>query len=317
MNVMSYTIKVSIGSTPLLGLKNFKLDFQTPTLYLLTPGKCLRDCKYCSLARSSNSEEKFLSRVIWPTFNLDDVIERILKNKDKIKRVCIQTVNNRLSKEVYLKILRKISDKVKVSISINTDNDELIKELFLNGVDRVGIPLDVANEKNYKFLRGGDFFKKVNFILKIGKIYSGKISTHIIIGLGESDFEILNLYKLFITNKIDVGLFAFTPIKGTYLEKNPSPKLVRYRKVQLGTKLLEFGYNISDFKFKNSGELFGFPKFNLDEITKSKPFNTRGCPDCTRPFYNERPSKEIYNYPFDPEYEKIKKEIVDLGIIPI
>lgn len=317
MNAMSSTIKVSIGSTPSLGLINFKQNYLTPTLYLLTPGKCLRDCKYCSLAKNSNAEEKYLSRVIWPSFNLDDVIERILKNKDKIKRICIQTVNNRVSKETYLKILKKISDKVKVSISINTENDELIKELFSNGVDRVGIPLDVASEKSYEFLRGGDFFSKINFILKTGKIYIGKISTHIIVGLGETDFEILKLHKLFVTNKIKVGLFAFTPVKGTYLEKNPPPKLVRYRKVQLGTKLIELGYNMSDFKFKNSGELIGFPKFNLDELIKLKPFNTRGCPDCSRPFYNERSSKEIYNYHFDLEYEKIKKEIVDLGIVYI
>lgn len=315
MNAMYSTIKVSIGSTSVLGLKNLKQNYPVSTIYLLTPGKCLRDCKYCSLAKSSNAEEKFLSRVVWPTFDLDDVIERILKNRNEIKRVCIQTVNNRFSKEIYLKILKEISEKIKVSISINTENDNLINELFSNGVDRVGIALDVATERNYEFLRGGDFFKKINFILKIGKKYEGKISTHIIVGLNETDFEILDLYKLFITNKINVGLFAFTPIKGTYLEKNPPPKLIRYRKIQLGTKLIEFGYDLKDFKFKNSGELIGFPKFDLDEIIKLKPFNTRGCPDCNRPFYNERPSGEIYNYPFDPEYEKIKKEIIDLGIL--
>ncbi|MGB9749447.1 MAG: radical SAM protein [Caldisericia bacterium] len=311
---MSSTIKVSIGSTVPLGLKNFKQNYPTPTIYLLTPGKCLRDCKYCSLSKSSNSEEKFLSRVVWPSFEINDVIQRILNNRDRIKRVCIQTVNNRFSKEIYTKILKEISDKVKVSISINTENDNLIKKIFSFGADRIGLALDIATEKNYEFLRGGDFFKKINFILKTGKIYEGRISTHIIVGLNETDFEILNLYKLFITNKINVGLFSFTPIKGTYLEKNMPPKLIRYRKIQIGTKLLEIGFELRDFKFKNNGEIVGFPKFNLEELIKLKPFNTRGCPDCNRPFYNERPTGEVYNYPFDLDKESILKEMVDLGL---
>jgi len=314
MNVMSSTIKVSIGSTVPLGLKNFKQNYPTHTIYLLTPGKCLKDCKYCSLSKSSNSEEKFLSRVVWPSFEINDVIQRILNNRDKIKRVCIQTVNNRFSKEIYTKILKEIGDKVKVSISINTENDNLIKKIFSFGADRIGIALDIATEKNYEFLRGGDFFKKINFILKTGKIYEGRISTHIIVGLNETDFEILNLYKLFTTNKIDVGLFSFTPIKGTYLEKNTPPKLIRYRKIQIGTKLLEIGFELRDFKFKNNGEIIGFPKFNLEELIKLKPFNTKGCSDCNRPFYNERPIGEIYNYPFDLDKEIVLKEMIDLGL---
>jgi biotin synthase len=27
-------------------------------------------------------------------------------------------------------------------------------------------------------------------------------------------------------------------------------------------------------------------------------FMTRGCPDCNRPYYNERPGGPMYNYPF-------------------
>jgi biotin synthase len=27
------------------------------------------------------------------------------------------------------------------------------------------------------------------------------------------------------------------------------------------------------------------------------PFQTSGCPDCNRPFYNEQPGGPLYNYP--------------------
>lgn len=314
MNVMSSIIKISIGSTYLLGFKKSINDYPITTVYLLTPGKCLKDCKYCSLAKSSKSEEKFLSRVVWPTYDLDETINRIKENKDKFKRVCIQTVNNRFSKDIVDRIVKELKDITKISISINTESEERIKNLFDIGAERVGIPLDITSEKSYGELRGGDFFKKINFILKMGKIFENKISTHIIVGLNDTDYEIMNIYKLFVLNRINVGLFAFTPIKGTSLEKKDPPKLFRYRKIQLATKLIEIGFNLKDFKFTNKGEVAFFPKFDLDEIIKTKPFNTRGCPDCNRPFYNEKPKGEIYNYPYDVSFENVKREILDLGL---
>ena len=33
-------------------------------------------------------------------------------------------------------------------------------------------------------------------------------------------------------------------------------------------------------------------------LSSGKPFQTSGCPDCNRPFYNERPGGPIYNYPY-------------------
>jgi biotin synthase len=43
---------------------------------------------------------------------------------------------------------------------------------------------------------------------------------------------------------------------------------------------------------------FGVDKQELKRIVESgKPFLTSGCPDCNRPFYNEKPSGPIYNYP--------------------
>jgi biotin synthase len=32
-------------------------------------------------------------------------------------------------------------------------------------------------------------------------------------------------------------------------------------------------------------------------IETGEPFLTSGCSDCNRPFYNEKPSGPIYNYP--------------------
>jgi biotin synthase len=308
MNVMPSTIRVSLGSTDLLNYKKLNYDFEIKTVYLLIPGRCNFDCKYCTQGRSSKSEEKFLSRVVWPEYNLEETLERVILNKEKIKRVCIQTVNNRFLREYLFKILEKLKDKVIISISINTFDFSYIKELFSLKVDRIGLPIDVADKNLYKKLRGGDFDLKLNFILKVSEEFKGKISTHIIVGLGERDIDILNLYKIFIEKGIKVALFSFTPIKGTQLENFPPPSLIRYRKIQIATKLLENGYSIEDFKFDEENNLLKLPYINLDILKKLDPFKTRGCEYCTRPYYNERPKGDLYNYPYDLNESEFQKE---------
>ncbi len=308
MNATLSTIRVSLGSADLLGYKKLNYNFEIKTIYLLIPGKCNFNCKYCTQAKSSKQDEKYLSRVIWPEYNLDETLERIIINKKKIKRVCIQTVNNRFLKGTLLKILEKLRESVKFSISINTFDYSFIKELFLLGVDRVGLPIDVAEKNLYKKLRSGDFDKKLNFILKLGEEFVGKISTHIIVGLGESDFDILNLFKTFYNKNITVALFSFTPIKGTLMESYPQPSLIRYRKIQVATKLLEYGFSIKDLIFDKDKNLIKIPYIDKEYLKKINPFITRGCPDCTRPYYNERPKGELYNYPYNLSEEEFEKE---------
>jgi biotin synthase len=38
-------------------------------------------------------------------------------------------------------------------------------------------------------------------------------------------------------------------------------------------------------------------QLGADLPTDGTPFQTSGCPDCNRPFYNERPGGTMYNYP--------------------
>jgi biotin synthase len=43
---------------------------------------------------------------------------------------------------------------------------------------------------------------------------------------------------------------------------------------------------------------FGVDKRTLSQIIRTgEPFLTSGCPNCNRPYYNEKPSGPIYNYP--------------------
>lgn len=299
-------LRLSLGSAVVLGLVDKRIDATPTTIYVMTPGKCVRDCKYCSEAKSSSSLPNMLSRVTWPPFPVKEVVKKI--KSGEFNRLCIQTVNNKDSKKAIKNLLKEISTFLPVSVCINTYSEKFIEEMFQLGVDRIGLPIDAVNPEIYRSLRGGSFFKKLDFILRMGKKYSGRITTHIIVGLGESDFEILNLYEKFVKNKISVGLFAFTPVRGTKLQNMSPPDISRYRKIQVATKLLEDGFKLSSFKFMD-GNLKDLPEFSIERLKKLKPFNTRGCPYCNRPFYNEKPKGIMYNYPYELSEEEWKKEI--------
>ena len=70
-----------------------------------------------------------------------------------------------------------------------------------------------------------------------------------------------------------------------------------------------------DMGFGVDGKItdFGISNQKLKKIIEDgTPFLTSGCPNCNRPFYNEKPSGPIYNYPrkiSQEEIEKIKKEL--------
>jgi biotin synthase len=68
---------------------------------------------------------------------------------------------------------------------------------------------------------------------------------------------------------------------------------------------------IMNINFDDKGRITGFG-FRLEELkNKIQPiaFQTSGCPGCNRPYYNERPSGVMYNYPYEPSKEEHKKAL--------
>jgi biotin synthase len=129
----------------------------------------------------------------------------------------------------------------------------------------------------------------------------GQVSTHLIVGLGEKDNELLGMIQKMIDMGVYPSLFAFTPIPGSKFEKAPRPSLERYRRIQLAQHLLTRRMGrVEEMTFDSSGNLISFgmdEEYLLKIIETGRPFMTSGCPGCNRPYYNERPGGEIYNYP--------------------
>lgn len=322
-------IRVSTGTAIVLGLIEGKLDAEPTTAYLMTykNGKCNANCGFCPQARTSQSKAEMLSRVSWPTFltsNVTSAIKTAFK-QGKIKRVCIQALNYPevfMNLEAIVKEL-KSNSSIPISVSCQPLTAKNIQLLAHAGVNRIGIALDAATEAIFNKVKGSEAgssytwknqFKQLKMALEI--FGQGNVSTHIIVGLGETEKEVVMLVQKCVDINILPALFAFTPIRGTKLGNNQQPRIDVYRRIQLGRYLIvKCLSRCENFSFSNEGKItsFGLREMQLNKIIDvGEPFLTSGCPDCNRPFYNEKPSGPLYNYPnmmSKEEKEKIKQQL--------
>jgi biotin synthase-related radical SAM superfamily protein len=308
-------IRISIGSASILGLYETKKFKDKPTTcYLMTHtiGHCSANCGFCPQARESGSSIELLSRVSWPVFSFKDFLTKLnyMPQSKRFKRICIQTLNYLQNFQDLLEIVSQIrkTSNIPISIAIPPMGKENLERLKLLGVDRIGIALDGASPEIFEQIKGKIVNGPYNWDSHIQNLKvaltifgEGNVTTHIIVGLGETAFDIMKTIKKLHDLRIKVSLFAFMPIKGTKLENLSQPDLRNFRKIQLGRYLLvSDNRTLKDFTFNDVGEIV---KFNLNEkellniICNTDAFLTSGCPGCNRPYYTSRPSGPIYNYP--------------------
>jgi lipoyl synthase len=319
-------IRVSIGSASVLGFYN-STRFKVPptTCYIMTfnSNQCSANCAFCPQGRESKGSDELLSRVNWPVFKLKEFLTKFsyLSPSKRFKRLCLQTLNYPNNVQDVIEIISEVREKsdIPISIAIPPITRKNLKEIKNLGVERIGIALDASTPEIFENIKGkgvnGPYawdthFKALKDALDV--FSDGFVTTHLIIGLGESAKDILSLIYNLKNLRIRVGLFAFTPVKGTKLELHCSPDLLYFRKIQLGRYLiLEENKNLNDFIFNSKNEVV---KININKrdlerlITQTDAFLTSGCPGCNRPYYTSRPTGPIYNYPRK-LYEKEKKEI--------
>jgi biotin synthase len=324
-------VRVSLGSAIAMGLLEGKLDANPTTAYLMTyrEGKCTANCGFCPQARGSRGRADMLSRVSWPAFPTKKVLEAtaVSTQKSWVRRVCIQALNY---PNVFIHIqalVKAISCHTKVPISVSCQplNSEDIRRLAEAGVERISIPIDAATEEIFDKVKGSriggpyEMRRQLTLLKEAVRVFGkGKVTTHLIVGLGETERDMV----LTIQRCVDMGvlpaLFAFTPVAGTALENMKQPPIQQYRRVQLARYLIVNRMaRFENLSFDEMGHIksFGVNGQTLRQIIWSgKPFQTSGCPDCNRPYYNERPSGPIYNYPKPLSVEEIEKAVEELAI---
>lgn len=325
-------IRVSLGSAIIMGLTDGKLSAMPTTAYLMTyvEGKCTANCGFCPQAKESEGKTDLLSRVSWPAFPTKQVLDGLgtAVRSGRTKRVCIQALNYPEVFQHLRGLAQAIHEGTKVPISISCQplSHENIRLLAKAGADRIGIPLDAATQKLFDrvkgHLTGGPYtwekqFELLGEALKVfGK---GNVSTHFIVGLGETEEEMANAIQQCVDVGVLPALFAFTPIVGTPLENVSQPQIQSYRRMQLARfVILHEIAGTQDMKFKDGRLVDIHVERNvlMQIIQSGEPFRTSGCPDCNRPFYNEKPSGPIYNFPrrlTEKEISDVEKELDLIG----
>lgn len=311
-------IRLSLGTAIELGLLNKASDIPPTTAYIMIGDKCSNKCAFCSQSAESSTRKDKLSRVIWPEFSKEEILSVLKSYKGKhIKRICIQSMYSDDAHMEVEEFILYIKDEIDypISLSAKLESDKDIDKFFKCGVDKIGIAIDACNKELYESIKGSSYKEKLDLITNMSNKYEGKISTHIIVGLGETHKDIYELYNYLKDNKVTVSLFAFTPVKGTKMENISQPNIESYRRVQLMTYMMDRGYNKDYFKFKDGYvENIILDDNIIDDINKGYPFEIRGCKNCNRPYYNERPGSTIYNYSRSLEEEEIKLAIKEMNL---
>jgi lipoyl synthase len=322
---LSLAAAMTLGFAPGWFYRNAKL--RCVNLLLTYPDGCKANCAFCGIAAEKNSasSKKFI-RVTWKTFHIADVIRAIKNGPSHVQRICISMVTHPSAVNDTIEICRSVTQTdlpVSLLIGPTVMNRATLDKFKAAGADRIGVAIDCATPELFETMRG----RAVNGPHKWDKYWDiyghaldifgkGKAGVHLIVGLGETEKEMVGVIDKAKSMGGSTHLFSFFPERGSLLGKNPPPPMGSYRRIQLARWLID--NEIADancFTYDASGRIkdYGLDHGQLTEIIATgTPFETSGCPGadgktaCNRPYGNERPGEEIRNYPFAPEHTDIE-----------
>jgi biotin synthase len=292
------------------------------TAYLMLGERCQRNCAFCAQACGSQARDNALSRVAWPPLRAGDVLQALGRayRAGEIGRVCFQVTVSGGYLQQAIQAIRMVHQACDVPIctSVAPRNVEDVSALLQAGAERVTIALDAACARVYREIKGGTWKRTLQLITSSASRYPGHIGTHLIVGLGETEREMVERIQGMVDLQVTVGLFAFTPVKGTRLEDQAPPSLSHYRRVQVARWLIEEKVaHSSDFCYDTTGQLknYGPVTGTLPKLlSHGEAFRTAGCQDCNRPYYNERPGGVLYNHPRPLTREEAKQAMDELDM---
>ena len=325
-------VRISLAAAIAIGLRGGRM-FRGATcdcvnLLLNYPEGCYANCTYCGLGRERPglAQDNTFIRVGWPVFATDDVAAAVANNEGRIGRVCVAQVQDQRAYDDLLEVTARIRRRSKVPISALVmatllDEEKLVR-IQEAGADIVGVGLDAASEEVFyrtrgRGTRGPHSWEQHWEILRAGRqIYGAyKVNAHVVVGLGESDRDLVTLFEQLHREQIAAYLFSFNPEAGTAMGDLPRPDLARWRRIQLTKYLIEHKGLAGDaVQFDEQGFIVRVqaPASLIETcLAEGTPFMTDGCPDeggtlaCNRPFGSYRPGEEFRDYPFQPTEEDL------------
>ncbi len=306
-------------------------------LLLTYPEGCRANCAYCGLARHREADRDYADRnfirVDWPAVPMADIVDIVAKDPESspFHRMCISMITHPRSEEDTFSVLKQWTDKIDpdaipVSIlsnptTMSRDDVKNTKEL---GADIFTVALDAATPEVFDRTRGKGvqsphkWSKYWEVMLDARDIFGPqKFGAHIIVGMGETEYEVLHLIQDIVDLDGHSHLFCFFPEEGSLMDHLPATPREQWRRVQLARYLIDYrDVRVDHMRFDDRGRVtdYGIPDSELASIIdEGIAFRTSGCPGkfqddisaCDRP-YGDSPPSDIASYPFQPGKKDIK-----------
>lgn len=312
-------------------------------LLLTYPEGCRANCAYCGLARHREAERDYADRnfirVDWPAVSMDQVVDIVAADVagSPFHRMCISMITHPNSDADTVTVLKKWTaridpDAIPISILSNPTTmtrDDVVTLRDL-GSDIFTVALDAATPGLFDRTRGHgvqsphSWAKYWEILMDAHDVFGPKkFGAHIIVGMGETEREVMEL----VQRLVDLGghshMFCFFPEKGSLMDHLPATPRDQWRRVQLARYLVDYcGVRVDHMRFDEAGRIvdYGLPPAELSVIIDAGiAFRTSGCPGkfaedisaCDRP-YGDSPPSNIASYPFalkDVDIRKVRSQL--------
>ena len=316
-------VRTSLAGALSLGLERGRfvagVECGCLNLLLTYDDGCRARCSYCGLGagRRAAGEQTFI-RVKWPVYALDEILDRAARC-DTFARVCVSMLTHPRAHADTPAVIERCRDALDLPVSALVAPTLLRRpEDFVAlrdaGADRVGVAIDAATPELFDRHRGAGvngphrWERYWDALADAVAVFGAdRVSVHAMVGLGETEEQLLDLMARIQGLGAAVHLFSFCAEAGSRLQDEPAPPLDRYRRLQVARYLLHVGVvDRADIRCDAQGALvdLGVDPGTVPGIAAA--FVTSGCPGrdgasaCNRPFGNERPSGPWRNHPVLP-----------------
>ena len=324
---MSTAAAITLGVMP--GVMHRTSCTRCLNLLLTYPEGCRANCAYCGLARHREAERDYADRnfirVDWPAVPYDEVLEIMRRGGDgrRFHRMCISMITHpRSDADTRVVLERWVAAVPEVPVSILSNPTTMTRQDVVDlkrlGAEIFTVALDAATPAIFDRTRGRgvasphSWDKYWEILLAAAEIFGPeKFGAHLIVGMGETEYDTLQV----VQRLRDLGghshMFAFFPERGSLMDHLPPVPRPQWRRVQLARYLIDYrGARVEHMRFDDTGQLidFGIPADDLSRvIAAGVAFRTSGCPGktaedvsaCDRP-YGDSPPRDIASYPFQP-----------------
>lgn len=308
-------------------------------LMLTYQAGCPAACGYCAEAKGGCADLSARAPKDWLNVPFARLLELVREEGEarRFQRLCIAATahpGGPADARILVRQWRQHGPAMPISVLLTPGaaDEHIIDQFRLAGVDNLNIALDVATEPLFEALRGdgrdgGPSWRACWQALEHAAVLFGRghFGVHLVVGLGESEQELLSVVDRVHALGGSSRLYAFRPEPGSRLVHRPAVARDHWRRIQLARFLIDYGEGVlGRMSFDDEGRLvdFGVPKAKLNAlIAAGTAFRTSGCRGpfaeeisaCDRPWLDS-PAVDIASFPFQPGPKDLRRIRRQLGV---